>query len=319
MADHLTLKDEATLKAHVAEIRKDPEQINWVLTEMAEPRVLSFVASGTGGIAELVPHLKENVAAYGVVRLTEKVDDNDVVKFVLVDWLPQGVPFMQKAGLGVLRGQVLKVLEPFHNQVTTDNKSELTEQALRDLVNATSGTKSAVRERDYDREDIMLVGGQAIGRDKPKAFAPIKAGQQLHFPEDGQAAINDVRNSATSTNWVVFGYVKGSKDQIELVGSGSGGLPEMASKIMDDGVFYGLYRMVDRIDDSDTVKYATFYWIGDSTPIMHKARVGTHKGEVESFLGQSHVSISTSDIKELAEAYVHDKIMTTSGTKSRVV
>jgi len=308
------------MRAQMSGIRKDPPIHDWVLYEMAEKNILSFVASGNGGVTELIPYLKNNVPAYGLVRLTEKYDESAVVKFVFIDWLPTETPMMQKAGLGVIRGQILKFFDPSHAQISTDTREDLAHERLVDLISEQTGTKSKVRERDLDREDVLIVNQQVVGKDKAKTFAPIKSGGQLKFPDESgcYAAINDVRDKNTVTNWVLFGYVKGSSNQIELIGSGSGGLFEMTSKIMNDGVYYGLYRMVDRIDDSDTVKYATFYFLGEQTPIMHKARIGTHRGEVETFLGQSHVAISTSDMGDMTEVVVHDKIGTTSGSKSRV-
>jgi len=304
----------------LAEIRKDPAPVNWVLCDMPEKGVLFFRSSGNGGADELVTHLTENIPAYGIVRLTEKYDEHEVVKFVLIDWLPSGVPMMQKAGLGVLRGQILSTLGAVHNQLSTADKNDVSSQKLADLISEQSGMKSKVVEGDHSGDHHMIVNQQVVGKEKTKAFTPIKAQRQLTFPDEAGcvAAINDVRNSTTDTNWALFGYVKGSKDQIELVGSGSGGLSEMNDKYMDDGVYYGLYRMVDRIDESDTVKFATFYFVGDSTPHMHKARVGTHRGEIEAFLGQSHISFTASDKKEFAESTVHDKVKTTSGSKSRV-
>jgi len=235
---------------------------------------------------------------------------------------------MVKANLGVLKGQISKFLEPYHVDFTPfSDPSEIDEQMIRQKFREASGTADKTRARDADREDTPVVGGVPLGGTgqqqgaKPKAaFTPIKTSGLLKFADRDAivAAINEVRSSP-STNWALIGYVAGSKDTVELRGKGSGGADELATQFLPAEVMYSISKVADQIDVSATTKYVVVHWLGPQTPIMHKAKIGTVKGEVDSLIGSRQISIECSDASEISSARFSDMVGKTSGSKSNEV
>lgn len=53
---------------------------------------------------------------------------------------------------------------------------------------------------------------------------------------------------------------------------------------MADIVAYGLLRITEKFDNSDTVKFIYIRWVGESIHRMLRARLGTHSGAVKGML-----------------------------------
>jgi len=268
-----------------------------------------------------------------VLRIQEMVEKSPtekitVVKFIYIQWLPDDTPMMIKANLGVLKGQITKLLEPVHVDFLFDKTEEIDEIMIRAKVRDASGTSDKTRERDADREDTPVVGGKPLGGTgqqqgaKPvKSFEPIKSSGQVKYEDKDAivAAINVVRSATSTTNsWCLIGFVKGSKDTLQLRASGNDGADEMAQHFTDDEVMYSITRVSDQIDVSATTKYVVVHWLGPHTPIMHKAKIGTMKGEIDTLLGQRHISIDCSDRQEITSQQFADLVGKTSGSKSNV-
>jgi hypothetical protein len=65
-------------------------------------------------------------------------------------------------------------------------------------------------------------------------------------------AIADVRSDTTETDWLLCGYAQGKVETLTLVGSGVGGTDELKNHLKEDQAMYGLVRIAERIDESDT-------------------------------------------------------------------
>jgi hypothetical protein len=89
---------------------------------------------------------------------------------------------------------------------------------------------------------------------------------------------------AGDVNWVIYTYSAGNPNTVVLKAKGTGGVDELVSHLDDATVGYGLVRLIERIDESDTVKFAYINWTGDNIPRMLRARLGTHSGAVKEFL-----------------------------------
>jgi drebrin-like protein len=103
----------------------------------------------------------------------------------------------------------------------------------------------------------------------------------VQFPdEDGmQAAIADVRNDASSTDYCMLGY-EGRTANVVLKHSGTGGVDALRAQLDDAQALYALVRLADSVDGHKTVKFVFVRWIGSRVPIMQRARLGTHQGRV---------------------------------------
>jgi hypothetical protein len=83
---------------------------------------------------------------------------------------------------------------------------------------------------------------------------------------------------------VLYTYSGGNPNTVVLKGKGTGGVEELVNQLDDAAVGYGLVRLIERVDESDTVKFAYINWTGDNVPRMLRARLGTHSGAVKEFL-----------------------------------
>jgi len=341
MTDKLQKEDEAGMVAAMAEMRADDKPEDWVLMELAAgtKNVLKLAGKGAGGLEEFKSNLPQNMPAWGVVRFTETIEKSptekiNVTKYVFLQWLPDGVPMMLKANLGVLKGQISTFLSPYHVEFTPfSDPSEIDENMIRQKFQEASGTADKTRDRNADREDTPVFAGVPLGGTgqqqgaKPKqAFTPIKTSGLLKFTDRDAitAAINEVRSNP-STNWALIGYVSGTKDTLELRGSGTGGADELSSQFVAAEVMYAIVKVSDQIDSdlgshsSVTTKYVVVHLLGPQTPIMHKAKIGTVKGEVDSLIGARQISIDCSDASEVSHQRLSDLVGKTSGSKSNEV
>jgi len=145
------------------------------------------------------------------------------------------------------------------------------------------------------------------------------ASTDLVFADEAaaNAALKDLR-SPSDTNWTLFTYSDSAKNTIELVGSGSGGVDELKSHLDESKMFYGLARVIDRIDNSETVKFVFICFCGNKVPFVQKGKMTTHKGSITQLVGQFHTDLNCSDLSEVSEHLIMNKVQDASGTSVRV-
>jgi len=118
-------------------------------------------------------------------------------------------------------------------------------------------------------------------------------------------------------NWVLYGYQGDNANSIVLLSQGTGGVEELSDHLRDDVVGYALVRLIERVDESDTVKFAFINWTGDNIPRMLRARIGTHSGA--GCMQPYHVDINASSRNEVTEDIVRSKVQKAAGTAVHVV
>eukprot|EP01116_Phalansterium_solitarium_P022718 TRINITY_DN7607_c0_g2_i1.p1 TRINITY_DN7607_c0_g2~~TRINITY_DN7607_c0_g2_i1.p1 ORF type:complete len:541 (+),score=182.19 TRINITY_DN7607_c0_g2_i1:50-1624(+) len=329
-------------------IRSDPPAATWMLASYDGPNSNHVVrqATGTGDVAELVAHLKDDMVGYALVRKTEQFEMSETVKFVFIRFVGDNINRMLRARLGTHLGAVQTLFHPYHVALEASTPNEVSEEILAQLISNASGTANkvlddvaalSIRQQQSTGPTTVRTSGapgastpasQTAPKPKPTyggAPAPnvpksVSSGHSLKFTDESalRNAIADVRSDATDTDWVLFGYEGGKGNTITLLGSGTGGVAALVSHLADDIVGYGLVRKVDQVDDSLTVKFCFINFQGENIDRMHRARLGTHKGEVEALATPYHVDILASQRSELTDDIVLTKIQETSGTKSRV-
>jgi len=142
----------------------------------------------------------------------------------------------------------------------------------------------------------------------------------LSYVDPGQAsaALAAVRSNADPTDWALFTYASAGKNQIELVGTGSGGLEELKTHLSDDKICYGLFRVEDRIDHSTTIKFVFLVWCGEKVSFVQRGKMSTHKGSIVSLIGQFHNDIFASNLNEINFEEIMKRITDASGSGNRV-
>eukprot|EP00121_Abeoforma_whisleri_P015563 Awhi_evm1s14329 len=127
-------------------------------------------------------------------------------------------------------------------------------------------------------------------------------------------AIATVRNDSSENDWIVANH--DGISSIKLAGSGSGGLSEMLEAFEDDNVSYGLLRVTETVEISETVKFVLIHFVGERVPMVKKGRYGVCRGNItDAFFSPSHVDfINISDKDDVTDQIVRRKVAEASGT-----
>ena len=81
-----------------------------------------------------------------------------------------------------------------------------------------------------------------------------------------------------------MGYPEDNPGVIQLVGYGSGGVEEMKSHLTSTSCYYGIIRVSETIDESVTVKFVYFKYLGKDIKSMFKAKITVHQGAMQANL-----------------------------------
>lgn len=325
----LVFADESSATAALKDVRSNDIPTNWVLFTYSESgkNTLELVGTGSGGVEELKSHLIESKMFYGLVRVTEKIDNSITVKFVFVLWCGTKVPFVQKGKMTTHKGSITQLIGQFHTDLNCSDPDEISEEIIMRKVTSASGT--AVHVKDVQKSETQNSSSSLTQQrtTAPKttssatakpASAPGSASVVSWIDEDNiRAAIKAVRANNDETDWLLLTY-EGNTTKIRLEATGSHGLEELTSHLKPDQVQYGLFRTTDTVDNTIAVKFVLILWVGEQVPFTRKARITTHKGEVTSFIGQYHVDCSCSNLQEINDDIIRDLVQRASGTAVHV-
>jgi len=144
---NVTFLDEVEVKAALKDVRSDSTETNWALVTYDGPNSnnLILAGKGTGGISELSDHLTNDNVGYALLRETEKIDDSVTVKFVFIDWTGENINRMLRARLGTHSGKVKEVFSPYHVDLHTSDKPEVSESHIRGIIKKAAGTANYVQ------------------------------------------------------------------------------------------------------------------------------------------------------------------------------
>lgn len=307
-------------------------------------------AKGGGGLAALSAALQNDHISYALLRVIDVIDDHPTIKFVYITWIGPAVKFMQKAKITPHKGSATAFIGQAHVSLTAENLSEMTEEIVMNKVRDASGSNDRTLSGDGQRaapapskpvEKPTFTTPKPVSAPKPasspaaaspppkptttsggSSSSPRKfdAGQKkndvvLPSSKDG---INAVRSDSDPADWCLYGY-EGTSNNLALVASGSGGVGELKDHLQDDRILYGLLRVIDYYDTTANTKFVYIVWVGERVPIMRKALITTHKGDVTGFIGQHHVALHWSNKSEASEEDVKAKVSSAAGTKNFVL
>jgi len=305
--------DESAVRNAIKDVRSDTTETNWALITYEGPKsqTLVLAGAGKGGLNELAEHLKPDQVGYGLVRRTDRIDESETVKFAFILFIGDKVGTMQKARISVHTGAVKDFIGQFHVDITATSTSELSDDILSRKIQDTSGSGTRVLDESGARQATKQ--GSSKSASLPRSASNSK--DSLSFED--QEAIKQLR--AGDVNWVLYTYSAGNPNTVVLKEKGTGGVDELVSHLDDATVGYGLVRLIERIDESDTVKFAYINWTGDNIPRMLRARLGTHSGAVKEFLSPYHVDINASQKSEVTEDIVRSTVKKAAGTADHVI
>lgn len=289
------LEIQSAVDAAIRDVRSDESETDWCLAGYVddEKHVVGLIGSGSGGLEELKQHLRNDNVHYGLLRVTDKVDESVTIKFVGIVHVGDGLRPTHKARIVTQRGSVESHFRPYHVDITVSTADELQFTEIMRLVQETSGSGSRVVDSATGRAQSHLTAVTAASDNRGNVNLAARSARRasthllsFHDLDKVRDEIADLRDDTTATNWIALGYVEGSRDRIGFISKGDGGVLEMKQLFEDDKVFYCLARVQEVIDESLTTKFAFVHWLGENVSPMLKARVSTHKGPVTELLGQ---------------------------------
>jgi len=130
--------------------------------------------------------------------------------------------------------------------------------------------------------------------------------------------MKNVRNDAHANNWLLTSYNK--KDTLALIGTGSGGLDELTSKLESDLPNFGLLRVNDMADNKiKTVKFVLIVWQPDTLKPMLKGELSTRLVALKNLLHPYHVETFAANKTEINDKLIMNLVTSASGSKSHIV
>lgn len=312
------------MKAAIANVRADAAGVNrhaWVIIQHVDnnPNAIDVLAQGED-INELQSHLQEDQVLYLLLRFTTAFDMSNTVKFVYVRWVGEEVPPTKKGRYGVVHGSVQEHFTPFHLQLEISAKEELTEDAIKEKLDDSSGTRNKVIDHPVKGMQQRGFTQHSVAKQNTgvaKSVAP--AGADVEVDTEVQSAIGEVRDDSKPTSWILATFEDGQpKKPLILVATGTGDIDELKESLQDDQVMYGLYRTADKIDDIATVKFVYIYWIGENVKPLTKGKVSACAGPIEKIFSPAHVTLSFNNRYDITAEVINDKVTASSGSKSFV-
>jgi len=276
---------------------------NWALFGYVDNNqydTVKLLGTGTGGATELSSNLNDNIVAYGLIRVEDNIDGRvNTQRYVYINWIGDGVPAMKKAKIGTNKASVTEIVGHYNMEITADTKSEITAEAIQDKVYSTTGSKSTAKNPwEFQQTESKKTEKKAASHVPTQSTV-------LFLNEDAiRNALKDVRNDNSATNWMLTRYTKDGR--LELMGTGSGDISEVAAKFTDDNVYYGLIRVQQKIDASTTIKFIYLHFIGENLAPRLRGIISTHKGAVDEVFYPSHTKIFGSSLDLFTPNWVQE-------------
>lgn len=315
--------DGANFVEAIHSVRDDNTDDKYVLVQHVEenPNKLTVLRTGQEP-AELVEYLDDSQAMYALARYESTFDMSNTIKFVYFRWMGDKIPFGKKGRYGVVHGSIEEKFHPFHLMVETSSRDDFDTDKILQQLEENTGKKSKVLEtKTPGMQERGFTNSQLPQKrvPQPSVAAPevSKIGGRIDITSDVMCAIGEVRKDDNDTRWMLAEY-ETAKGPVTCTGKGSGDISELKEMLDDAKVMYGLYRVTDTVDDITTVKFVHIQWVGCNVKPMMRAKISTNKGIMEEAFTPFHVNIFATELSDISEKIIMDKVTAASGTMSHV-
>jgi len=140
----LQLVDESSIRGALAEVRKDSSENTWLLLNL-DGNKLSLKETGGGeGAGEIASRFDEKSINFGLIRVTEQIDESVTTKFVYIKYTAPGVAPKTKASATTLKGAIDAIFHPYSVDFFIERPDELTNDIVKEKVGSTSGVRNRV-------------------------------------------------------------------------------------------------------------------------------------------------------------------------------
>jgi hypothetical protein len=132
----------------IADVRNDKSGTNWLVTAYEgndTKKPLKLVASGEGGVDDLVNYLTTDLIAYVFMRVIDIIEGIKTVKFAFITFIGPDVSIMKKAKVATNKGGVTALFAPSHVTLEISSPNEISDEILLNTIQVASGSKSKVK------------------------------------------------------------------------------------------------------------------------------------------------------------------------------
>ncbi|KAK8803394.1 hypothetical protein WA158_001088 [Blastocystis sp. Blastoise] len=123
---------------------KETENINWILMSVDKADQITIFAKGNQGLNELRSLLPNDQVVYGVVKVIAISTTGSVEsrreRYVMFAWVPSGASIFCRTRVGTQKNTILKKLEIYHAEMRADSLDDLSEEAIIELLNRSTGS-----------------------------------------------------------------------------------------------------------------------------------------------------------------------------------
>jgi len=294
---------------------------NWMAVTYDNPKTmkLKLLGKGTGGADELSGMLTPEIAVYGLIRVVDRIDNSDTVKFATVLYLGEKIPRMLRAKISVHQNAVREFIGQAHVDYSCSTPAELTNEVIVSKVTITSGSSSRVIDSANGRP--IGLGGKdsagVTGRVTVTKKEEINTDSFAEGQEAVQEALAAVRSDVDETVWALFEF-DGSK--LVFCEKGTGSVDEeVVPKLRSSAMMYGLVRKIERFELTDTVKFAFITYIGADVPVMLRGRLNAYSSMIDDVFSPYHVVVHAEVPSELSDKIIVEAIAAASGTADHVL
>ena len=139
------VKDEDALRNAIAKVRDDKSEENFVLLgyEEGKSNCIELVATGCGGLAELLTHLTPQFLGYAMVRVISGDKESHRPKFIQISYAGEQIGLVKKGKMGTHISSINQLFGYTHIHVQASSQSDLQEDDLMSRVKKAGGA-------DYD-------------------------------------------------------------------------------------------------------------------------------------------------------------------------
>jgi len=140
----------------------------------------------------------------------------------------------------------------------------------------------------------------------------------LNIDESLQAQYKEVADLKSETNWCLYEIEgDGKKKNLVSVGTGTGGVEELRTKLDDSKVQFGAFQVygVDQQQSlaSKRSKVVWFTWVGKSVGVLAKAKVSVQKPDVAKLFEGAALALELSNADELEPKAIAGALLKSGG------
>jgi hypothetical protein len=147
----------------IKKVRSDTEGDDFCAATHVDGKVdeLTLLSSGTGGVEALAATFDPTKIVYGFVRVTDRVDMSDTVKFVFVQCIGESVKPMFRGRVGPYMGSITPIFEPHHVSFHITEPTEFTPEIVQRKVGDASGSRDHTTVRSEGMQERGFLGGRS--------------------------------------------------------------------------------------------------------------------------------------------------------------